>query len=223
MKRAAAALLALFSGGAQAEGFVDVSLGAAWRDLDRDKPFDQLTLEFDTGTLARIELGTLYESGLMLRALYSYTAYDELTAGNGLAILEDVAQQEARLGVFRATPRGIPLGWRLGAGYDYVDEEPALGESRYQRGGFVEAAAIVETKRATYDFAAALLKLGGDGAHDAESGELRAAAAFHTSAMDFTIGARYARIEREDFADERVLELRVGVGGLWAYPEGASY
>ena len=216
-----AALALLASSAAQADGFIDLGVGAAWRDLDHNKPFD---LDFDTGKVARIELGTLYESGLMLRGTYTYTAYDELTALGSLKIAEDIEQQQARFGIFRATPRGTPLGWRLGIGYDYVDEDPGVGDATWQRGGYLEAAAAIETRRRiTLDLAVALSKLGGEDDHDAEARELRAMATFHADAMDFTLGARYARIEREDFVDERVFELRVGVGGLWAYPEGASY
>jgi len=216
-----AALALLASSAAQADGFIDLGVGAAWRDLDHNKPFD---LDFDTGKVARIELGTLYESGLMLRGTYTYTTYDELTALGSVRIAEDVEQQEARFGIFRATQRGAPLGWRLGAGYDYVDEDPAMGGTSFQRGGYLEAAAVIETRRrVTLDFALALSKLGGEDNHDAEAGELRAMAAYHADAMDFTLGARYARIEREDFVDEQLFELRVGIGGLWAYPEGARY
>ena len=225
MTRIAAILLALLApSAAQAQGYVDASLGAAWRDLESEPPYDASGLEYDTGKLARLEVGTHYDSGLLLRLGYAYTAYDELTALGSLTVLEDVEQQEIRFGVFQATPRRAPLGWRLGAGYIYVDEDSDTGGD-YQRGGFVEAAAIVATgKRVTLDFAAALMKLGGPDDFDAEGGELRAVAAFHARAMDFTLGARYALIERDSFPpDERLLELRAGVVFPWAYPEGATY
>lgn len=225
MRRPAALLLALLAPcAAHAQGFVEASLGAAWREPDADPPFDQLELEYDTGTLARLELGTHYDSGLLLRVGYTYTAYDALTGPGSLAVYEDIEQQEVRFGVFHATPRGAPLGWRLGAGYVYVDEDHST-DGNYQRGGFVEAAAVVAAgRRVTLDFAAALMKLGGPEDYDAEGGELRATAAFHTRAMDFIAGARFARIERDSLPpDEQLLELRVGVLFPWAYPEGASY
>jgi len=224
MKRATLAALALLaSANAHAEGFVDASVGMALRNPDDEPPFDQLELDYDTGTVARLELGTLYESGLMLRVAYGYTAYDTLKA-DSLLISEDIQQQDLRFGVFHATPRGAPLGWRLGGGFAYADEDDSASPSRSQRGGFVEAAAVVEAgPRVTLDFAGAVMKLGGEDDYDAEAAELRASAAFHARALDFTLGARYARIEREDFVDEQLFELRVGIGGGWAYPEGASY
>jgi len=225
MRRPAALLLALLLPcAAHAEGFVEASLGAAWREPDDDPPFDQLELEYDTGTLARVEVGTHYDSGLLLRVGYTYTAYDALTGLGSLAVYEDVQQQEVRFGVFHATPRGARLGWRLGAGYVYVDEDHSA-DGNYQRGGFVEAAAIVAAgRRVTLDLAAAVMKLGGPGDNDAEAGELRATAAFHARAMDVIAGTRYALIDRDGFPpDEQLLELRVGVVFPWAYPEGASY
>lgn len=224
VRRATCVILALLaSAGARAEGFVEASVGAAWRELDAEKPFDQLELEYDTGTLARLEVGTQYDSGLQLRVGYTYTAYDELTALGSLVIAEDIQQQEVRLGAFHAT-RGAPLGWRLGGGYVYLDEDDNGGGGYCQRGGFLEAAAVVEaSRRITLEFAAAVMKLGGPEDYDAEAAELRATAAFHTRAMDYTVGVRHAVFDRENPVDEQLLELRVGVGGLWAYPEGARY
>lgn len=219
MKRAACALLALLGhAAAHANGFIDASLGAAWRDPDT-----QLDVDYDTGTVARLEVGTQYESGLQLRVGYTYTFYDALTALGSLDIAEDIQQQETRVGIFHATPRGDPRGWRLGGGYVYVDEENEL-EGGYQRGGFVEVAAVIKAgKRVTLDLAAAAMKLGGTDDYDAEAAELRAVAAFHTRVMDFTVGARYAAFDRESPFDEQLFELRVGIGGAWRYPEGASY
>lgn len=224
MKRATWALLALLApAGAHANGFIEAGLGVALREPDDAPPFDPLELDYGTGTVARLELGTLYDSGLMLRVAYAWTACDELKAGS-LLVSEDIRQQDLRLGVFHATPRGAPLGWRLGGGYAYADEDDSESASRSQRGGFIEAAAVVEAgPRVTLDFAGALLKLGGEADYDAEAAELRASAAFHTRAMDFTVGARYAVFDRESPFDEQVFELRVGIGGGWAYPEGASY
>lgn len=224
MRRAAVLLLALLAPGtapgvAPADGFVDLSVGAAWREPDDDPPFDQLELEYDTGTVVRLEVGSQYDSGLLVRVGYAYTVYDEFTALGSLVIDEDIQQQELRAGVFYATPRGAPLGWRLGGGYGYLDEEGNAG-GYYQRGGFVEAAAIVELARATLDFAAAFAKLGGPGDADAETAELRATAAYHARVMDFTLGARYAWIDRENGPlDDELLELRAGVAIPWPYRE----
>lgn len=215
-----AALALLASAGAHAGGFVEAGIGAAWREPEAS-PLD---LEYDTGTVARLEVGTQYDSGLQLRVGYTYTTYDTLTATGSLMVAEDIRQQDARVGVFYATPRGVPLGWRLGAGYAYADEDDNQSARRSQRGGLVEAAAvIVASRRVTLDLAAAVMKLGGKADYDAEAAELRATAAFHTRAMDFSVGARYALIDRDSPSDERLLELRVGVGGAWNYPEGASY
>ena len=228
MTRATAALLGLLGllgpVAGHAQSFVEAGVGAAWRDLEADPPFDQLELEYDTGTLARLEVGTRYHSGLQLRVGYTYTVYDELTGPGSLAVAQDIQQQEVRAGAFYATPTGVPLGWRLGGGYAYVDEDDGA-DGYYQRGGYVEAAAIVAAgRRVTLDLATAFVKLGGPQDHDAEIGELRAAAAFHARAMDFTLGARYALIDRESPpADERLLELRVGIAVPWAYTEAAPF
>ena len=217
MRPVAFAVLGLLApAGAQANGFIDLGLGAVMRDAEQG-------YDFDTGKTAWLELGTLYESGLMLRVGYGYTSYERVELDE-VRIAEDIATQDVRLGLFRSTPRGAPLGWRLGAGYAYADEDDSASSSRSQRGGFVEAAAVVQAgRRVTLDFAGALMKLGGEADYDAEGAEVRATAAFHTRPMDFTIGARYAVIDREAPFDEQRFELRVGVGGLWAYPEGASY
>lgn len=217
MKRATLAALALLaSADAHANGFIDLGLGAVLRDADQG-------YDFDTGKAAWLELGTLYESGLLLRVGYGYTSYERLELDTVL-IVEDIATQEVRLGVFHSTQRGAPLGWRLGGGYAYSDEDDSAGPSRSQRGGFVEAAAVVEAgRRVMLDFAGALTKLGGEADYDAEGAELRAMATFRARALDFTLGARYAVIDRETPFDEQLFELRVGVGGLWAYPEGARY
>jgi hypothetical protein len=224
MMRATVLLLALLAPGAApaaapAGGFVDLSVGAAWREPDDDPPFDQLELEYDTGTVARLEVGSHYDSGLLVRVGYAYTVYDEFTALGSLVISEDIQQQEVRAGVFYATPRGTPLGWRLGGGYDYLDES-SNGGGYYQRGGFVEAGAIVTLARVTLDFAAAFAKLGGPGDADAETTELRATAAYHARVMDFTLGARYAWVDPENFPlNEELLELRAGVAIPWPYRE----
>ena len=223
MKARAALLLALLAPAAPAatpaDGFVDLSVGASWREPDDAPPFDQLELDYDTGTVARLEVGSHYESGLLVRVGYAYAVYDEMTALGSLVVREDIQQQDVRAGVFYATPRRAPLGWRLGGGYAYLDEDDSV-DGYYQRGGFVEAAAIVELARTTLDFAAAFAKLGGPGDADAETTELRATAAYHARVMDFTLGARYAWVDRENLpGDEQLLELRAGVGIPWPYRE----
>lgn len=225
MKARAALLLALLAPAAPAAtpayGFVDLSVGASWRELDDDPPFDQLELEYDTGTLARLEVGTHYDSGLLLRVGYAYTAYDELRALGSLTVTEDIQQQELRAGVFYATPRRPRFGWRLGGGYAYADEDTST-YGYYQRGGFVEAAAVIAAhERVTVDLAAAFAKLGGPANRDAEVAEVRATAVFHARVMDFTVGTRYALADRDNAPDEQPLELRVGVVIPWAYPESA--
>jgi hypothetical protein len=217
MKRAAGLLLALLApAGAHANGFIDASLGLSLREPDHG-------FDFDTGTVARLELGTRYDTGLMLRVAYGHSGYDSIRMG-GARLAEDVVAQDARGGVFYATPQGAPLGWRLGGGYVYAGEDDSESARRSQRGGFVEAAAVAEaTPRITLELAAAVMKLAGEYDYDAQAAEVRALAAFHTGAMDFTVGARYARYDRESLFDEQVFELRVGVGGGWAYPEGARY
>jgi hypothetical protein len=223
------ALALMASTGAHAQSFVEASVGAAWREVDDDPPFDQLELEYDTGTLARLEVGTQYDSGLQLRVGYTYTAYDEFTALGSLTIAEDIRHQDIRAGVFYATPRGTPLGVRVGGGYAYVDEEEDYG-SDYRRGGFVEAVAVVEAgRRITLDFAAAFVRLSGPDYPANEIPELRAAAAFHTRALDWIVGTRYAWFDTEHLGNseyrlgEKLLELRVGIAFAWRYPEGASY
>lgn len=217
---AALALLAGAPAAADPGSFIDASLGVTLRHPSDDRP----GLEYDDGTVARLEVGSHYASGLMLRVAYAYTAYDALKAGS-LRLAEDIQQQEVRLGVFHATPRPAPLGWRFGGGYVYADEDAdAPEQSRYQRGGFAEVAAVVvASERLTLDLATAVMKLGGAEDYDAEAAELRCGLAFHTRVMDFTLSARYAVFDRESPFDEELLELRVGVGGGWTYPEGASY
>lgn len=226
MTRAAAAALAallpaLMPTLGHAGSFVEAGIGAAWRELEDEPPFDQLELEYDTGTLARLEVGTHYDSGLLLRVGYTYTAYDELKALGSLTVTEDIQQQELRAGVFYATPRRPRLGWRFGGGYAYADEDTST-YGYYQRGGFVEGAAVVAAHaRVTVELAAAFAKLGGPANRDAEIAEVRATAAFHGRVMDFTVGTRYALADRDNAPDERPLELRVGVVIPWAYAESA--
>jgi hypothetical protein len=216
----ALALLAAPAMAADPAGYLEASVGVAQRELsDVNPPFELLGFEYDTGTVLRFAAGQRYESGLMLRADYGYTTYDELT-GSGLSISRDLVQHDARLGVFYATPRNFRAGYRFGAGYAYAREDDELvGGS--QTGGFLEAAAVRAGERVSWDLAAALMKLDGGGDYDAEAAELRLGAAFHRGRADVTVQLRYALYERESPFDEDVLELRVGLGAGWNWPESA--
>lgn len=223
MRRPLACVLALLAAPAMAAdpaGYLEGSVGVALREVsDANPPFDQLDFEYDTGTVLRFAAGQRYESGLMLRAEYGYTVYDELTAV-GLTLDRDIEQHDARLGVFHATPRNVATGYRFGAGYAYAREDGAL-DGGSQNGGFLEAAAVLAGERVSWDFAAALMKLDGHDDYDAEAAELRAGAAFHRGRADVTVQVRYAVYERESPFDEQVLEIRVGLGTGWNWPESA--
>lgn len=222
MMRALGCVLALLAAPAMAAdpaGYLEGSVGVALREPSDEPPFDQLDLDYDTGTVLRFSAGQRYESGLMLRADYGYTAFDELTALGSLTITRDIEQHDARLGVFYATPRNVTAGYRFGAGYAYAreDQEPQGGDS--QGGGFLEAAAVLAGERVSWDLAAVLMKLDGHDDYDAEAVELRAGAAFHRGRADVTVQLRYAIYEREEPFDEDVLEIRVGLGTGWNWPE----
>lgn len=225
MKRALSCVLALLAAPAMAAdpaGYLEGSVGIALRDPSGEKPpFDQLDLEYDTGTVLRFAAGQRYESGLMLRVDYGYTTYDKLAASGGPTVSRDIEQHDARLGVFYATPRNVAAGYRFGAGYAYTreDQDPQGGDT--QAGGFLEAAAVLAGERTTWDLAAALLKLDGGGDYDAEAAELRAGVAFHRGRADVTLQARYALYDRAAPFDEDVLEIRLGLGTGWNWPESA--
>lgn len=196
-------------------------IGAAWRDPGADPPYDQLQLEYDTGTLLFLDLASHYDYGLLLRVTYTYTLYDALTALGGLSVEEDIEQHDGRAGLFYAPWSRGPLGFRLGGGYAYAHEDvDAPAGERTQDGGFVEVGLIVRAARAlTLDIAGAGLKWEGNGNYDAEAAELRIGATFHTDPLDLMLGGRYARFQRESPADEELYELRLGIGGRWGYPE----
>lgn len=221
MKRALGCVLALLAAPAMAAdpaGYLEGSVGVALRDPSNEGPFSQLDLEYDTGTVLRFAAGQRYESGLMLRLDYGYTAYEELTAG-GATVSRDIGQHDARLGVFYATPHKVAAGYRFGAGYAYAREDQDPQGSDRQAGGFLEAAAVLAGERMTWDLAAALMKLNGRDDYDAEAAELRAGVAFHRGRADVTVQLRYARYDREAPFDEDVLEVRVGLGTGWNWPE----
>ncbi|MGH8481739.1 MAG: outer membrane beta-barrel protein [Nevskiaceae bacterium] len=217
----ALALLAAPAMAADPAGYLEGSVGVALRDPSNEKPFNQLDLEYDTGTVLRFAAGQRYESGLMLRVDYGYTAYDELTASGSLTVSRDIEQHDARLGVFYATPRKVAAGYRFGAGYAWAREnqDPQGGDS--QAGGFLEAAAVLAGERVSWDLAVALMKLDGHDNYDAEAAELRAGAAFHRGRADVTVQLRYAIYQREAPFDEDVLEIRIGLGTGWNWPESA--
>ena len=224
MNRVVVAALALLAAGtARGEdvaGFVHGGVGIAFREPSDDPPFDQLQLEYDTGTVVHLEVASRYDYGLLLRVGYAYTFYDALTAG-GLSIAKDIGQQEVRAGAFFAPRQRGPFGYRVGGGYVYNHEdtdEPS--GSQQQAGGFVEAGVVLDAgRRATFDLAAAALKMEGHGDYDAEGAELRVGVALHTGVLDVTLGARYLALQRESPVDEDLLEFRVGLAGAWGYPE----
>lgn len=221
--RALLALVLLATPVAHAEDVASTihgGVGAAWREPSEDPPFDQVTLEYDTGTVLFVDVASHYRPGLLLRLSYSYTFYDELTA-LGLALQEDIEQHDGRAGLFYAPwPRG-PLAWRIGGGYAHAHEDIDQPKNeRSQVGGFVEAGLTLRAaRRLTLDLAGAGLKWEGDGDYDAEGAELRLAAIVHTRPLDVVIGGRYLDLQREDRFDEALYELRVGIGGAWGYPE----
>jgi hypothetical protein len=201
-------------------GRVEGGIGIAFREPSNAPPYDQLQLQYDTGTVLHATVASHYEYGMLVRVDYAYTLYDALTA-SGLSIAEDIEQHDARGGVFYAPwPRG-PVSFRIGGGYAWAQEdadEPA--EERSQDGGFVETGLTVRAGKAVrFDIAAAGLKLEGDDDYDAEGAELRAGAAFDTGPLDVTLGARYVAWQREDPFDEELFELRIGLGGAWGYAE----
>lgn len=225
MNRTLLVLLALLaSTTASAENLASTihgGIGAAWREPSEDPPFDQLTLEYDTGTVVFLDVASHYGNGLLVRVTWTYTLYDALTALGGLAIEKDIEQHDGRAGLFYAPwPRGA-VGYRIGGGRAWAHEdvdEPEDG--RTQDGGFVEAGLTVRAaRRLTLDFAGAGLKWEGDEDYDAEGAEARVAAIVHTEPLDITIGGRYLRLEREARFDEELYELRIGIGGAWGYPE----
>lgn len=224
MKRALLAAALLAAPAAAAENVASTihgGVGAAWREPSDDPPYDQLTLEYDTGTALFLDVASHYDYGLLMRLTWTYTLYDALTALGGLAIEKDIEQHDGRAGLFYAPwPRG-PVGYRIGGGYAYGHEDvDAPDDGRTQDGGFVEAGFTVRAaRRLTLDFAGAGLKWEGDEDYDAEGAEARVAAIVHTRPLDITIGARYLRLEREAPFDEELYELRVGIGGAWGYPE----
>jgi hypothetical protein len=223
MKVLAAGLALLLTGTAHAEevaGRIEGGIGMAFREPSNAPPYDQLRLEYDTGTVLLAAVASHYEYGLLVRVDYAYTLYDTLT-GSGLAIAEDIEQHDARGGVFYAPwPRG-PVSFRIGGGYAYANEDTDRPEGeRSQDGGFVEAGLTVQAgKGVRFDIAAAGLKLEGDDDYDAEGAELRAGAAFDTGPLDITVGARYVAWQRESPFDEELFELRLGLGGAWGYRE----
>lgn len=225
MTRALLALLALLVPiAAPAEDVASTlhgGVGAAWREPSEDPPYDQLTLEYDTGTVLFLDLASHYDYGLLLRVTYTYTLYDALTALGGLAVEKDIEQHDGRAGLFYAPwPRGA-VGWRIGGGYAYGHEDvDQPDDGRTQDGGFVEAGLTVRAApRLTLDFAGAGLKWEGEDDYDAEGAEARVAAIVHTGPLDILVGGRYLRLERESPFDEELYELRLGIGGTWGYPE----
>lgn len=215
MKRIASAILALLAAGtARSEdvaGFIHGGVGVAFRKPDA--PYD-----YDAGTVLHLEVGNRYPDGLMVRVSYAYTFYDALTGAGGV-IARDIGQQDARFGLFFAPqPRGA-LGFRVGGGYVYGDERTGSSD-RTQDGGFLEAAATLDAgRRATFDLAAAVLKVEGRSDYDAEGGELRLGVALHAGPVDLTLGSRYLALDRESPFDESLLEFRAGVAGRWGYAE----
>ena len=223
MRRRAGLALALLVAAPTAvasEGFVAGGVGVARRELD-EGPLAILGLEYDDGTVLAAQVGTHYDTGLMLRVDYTYTYYDALTAVNGTLVLsEDIQQQETRFGVFYATPVRAPVRLRWGGGYVYADEDAESQDSRYQDGGFLEGAVAVDAgKRVTFELAAAALKLDGPQDYDAETTAVSGGVALHLGDADLTLDARYAETDREDWLDEERLELRLGVRTAWNYPE----
>ncbi|HUR41464.1 MAG TPA: hypothetical protein VM240_09895 [Verrucomicrobiae bacterium] len=218
--------LLLASAGARGEdvaGTLQGGLGAVWREPSDAPPYDQLKLEYDTGTLAWIEAANRYDYGLLLRASYEYAYFDRLTALGTLTILEDLQQHDARLGAFWAPWSRGPLDARIGAGYVFIEGSSRSGSSKdhaSQDGGFAEAGlAWHVTRSVSLDAALSGFKVDGDENFDAEGVELALAASFRAGALDLIVGARYGKGQHENFADEEVLELRVGLGGAWGWIE----
>jgi hypothetical protein len=198
-------------------------VGVAWREPSNDPPFDQLRLDYDTGTVLHAEVASHYDTGLLLRLNYAYTLYDALTGAGGLVIDKDIEQHDARAALFFAPRGGGTLGWRIGGGYVYAAEDfdaPGSGGERRQDGGFVEAGLALQAGRAwRFDLALAGLKVEGEGDYDAEGAEARAAAIVDTGPLELSLQLRYLDLQRESPFDETVLDLRLGIGGRWGYPE----
>lgn len=219
-----AALALLAASAAQAETVASTihgGIGVAFREPSDDPPYDQLQLEYDTGTVLHVDVASHYPYGLLLRVSYSYTLYDALTALGGLAVTKDIEQHHARGGVFFSPWRRSGVRYRVGGGYVYDHEDhDAPSEELTQDGGFVEAGVTFDAgAHVTLDFAAAGLKLEGDDDYDAEGAEVRTGAAFHAGAVDITLGGRYLALQRESPFDEELFELRLGIGGSWGYRE----
>ena len=226
MKHALALLCLLAAGRALAEdvaGRIDGGIGMALREPSHAAPWDQLRPEYDNGTLLHASVASHYDYGLLVRLDYAYTFYDALTGANGLAIAEDIEQHDARGGVFYAPWPDRPVGFRIGGGYAYAQEDVDNPEGEQQQdGGFVEGGLTVRAgKRVTFDVALAGLKLEGDDDYDAEGTELRGGVAFDTGPLDLTFGARYIDWQRESPFDEELFELRIGIGGAWGYRENS--
>jgi hypothetical protein len=188
-------------------GFVGAGAGWAWRDVDRDAPFDQLSLGFDGGPALHAEGGVRPVRGLLLRGHYTYADHGDLTALDTLTVTQDVQQRELRLGMFHETAAGAS-GFRLGGGFAQLDDD-VLDRSR---GPFLEAAWIAPIgARVILDLGAAYSRLGGD--TDRNAIELRARLAWRVGSTDLTLDGRHAAFDSGggNYPDEQLYELRFGV------------
>lgn len=216
---AALALAAAPTAVAEPVSFIEGGVGIALREPDRDPPVDVLDFEYEDGTTVFLSVGSHYASGVLLRVDYAYTYYDALTAvGGAITLEEDIQSQDARGGLFLATRHDRPLGGRIGLGYAYSHERAYSSSTRehIQDGGFLEAAAgVASTHGFGLELAATVMKLDGRANYDADVGELRLTGRIPAGAAQVLVTARYAAFDREDRYDEDLLELRLGLGGVW--------
>lgn len=223
-RRAAAGLaLLLLAGSAAAEELASTAyggVGIAVREARGNPPDERVTFEFDDGTQLHLALASHYAEGLLFRVDYAYTLYDALTA-NGVPLVEDIEQHDARAGLFYAPWSRGPVRGRIGGGYVWwKEDQDAPAAETAQDGGYVEAGVTLGLgERLRLDVAGAALKLEGDGNYDAEGVEARAGLTVDVGPLDATLGAGYRRLQREGPFDEDVLEVRIGLGGAWGYPE----
>ena len=201
-----------------AEMFAGVGAGVTDREPTDDPPFDQLDLDYDSGTTLTAQLGGRFESGMMLRADYNYTNHDEFTALGGLLISEDITRRDLRLGAFAAPQAQGAFGYRLGVGYARVTESTAQGTFPDRDGYFVEGAAQLDAgQRVTFDLAAVRIHLSDDQNRNSRGNEFRLAMIFHAGAIDVALNGLYARTDSSEnlFYIERLKAVSLSVGGAW--------
>lgn len=215
MKEILPLALLLGAGPVLADGYsgsVAAGVGIQFREKLDEPPFDVFTLEYEDGLALKLEGMLQGAAPWRVRGRYTHTTFGELSGPGGLTVAEDLLQQEVQAGLFYIPQGTGSVGYHLGGGYEYIDDEPVI-----TRGLFLEAGASTRVLGAlSLQFTAAWMPLdkGNDGDR-VDRVEFLLAGSAPVGPVEIMLQARQFSNRGERGPDDGGLEFSLLAGARW--------